>query len=985
MRKNIFRISLLLMAVFSVQTVKCQEDIIMGTVSSVTDIQSSQSGTRYFYDDGGPNGDFGQNRRDTISMRTNVGRTVMYAYFEEFAMSIGDTLWIFDGQDCSAPLIGYYNLVNNPGEVMATGRWMTFVFHSDNVDIPGLLDGWRARVAAYDTSQKVTLFNEVAFVHTCSSTFYDAGGEGNIGINSQNSNGSMYVEFTAATGTHIRCEFTQFSVNGIMKVYDGQYGYPGTRLIGQFCSSTLDNATGNKPPLLFSSGTTLSFVYVGAAGDANKPGWKAEITCVPELFESPDGSACPSITNVPLGSYEDVPDPHVINFDCSKPIILLDADVVATGPYTYDYTVRQIPYNPPFLFTAGTSCNATQDDKWLDPVTLPFTFSFFGKNFTTVYPGTNAIISLTPRSGSCNWTYGIPPASPPYTTISGNQTQGHPYNYENAIYGVYHDVHCAHYSNNGAVRRDVLGSYPCRSFVFNYDHIALFGHDSGSGSSPNESDNGYYDTYQMVLYEGTNIIDVYVKHCSKGQTATNSSASGTEGVIGLHNNTSSQLVIAPGRDMGWWVDPGNPANENIKKNQANEEAWRFTPITPLDENATLTWYEGSVSPNNVIASGSYSSTRKITVSPQETTKYISEYIFTNATGTSFTLLDTTLVKVNIPSITVTCSNGTTPICPGDASHLAVTAGNEFPNIRPESYQWSSSETDTNATCTVNPTESKTYAVTVTFDNKCTQNDTVRVLVTNLKLPEITGVDTICLGQSATMVATHPTSNQFRWSTGQTTASITVSPQVTTEYVVEATMEGECVVTDTFTVTVMPLPQPAFVANPTEIYVENGIGTVNCTNLTQGDYFLTWDFGDFFSNNNIVTNVDDPFHDYVRAGFYTITLTATDDYGCTDSVKSRVSVSVPFFFYVPSAFTPDGDGINETFAPKGAGVDPDNYSMQIFDRSGMLIFSTRNPFDYWDGRNKYGQMCPEGVYVYIIRLLNLNGDDKEYTGSVTLIR
>ena len=183
MRKNIFRISLLLMALLSIQFAKGQEDIIMGTVASVTDIQSSQSGTRYFYDPGGPDSAFSQNLKDTIKLRTSVNRTVMYAFFEEFAMSVGDTLWIFDGQDCSAPLIGCYNLVNSPGELFATGRWMTFVFHSDNVDVPGLMDGWRARVAAYDTSQNITLFNEVAFVNTCNSTFYDAGGEGNIGIN----------------------------------------------------------------------------------------------------------------------------------------------------------------------------------------------------------------------------------------------------------------------------------------------------------------------------------------------------------------------------------------------------------------------------------------------------------------------------------------------------------------------------------------------------------------------------------------------------------------------------------------------------------------------------------------------------------------------------------------------------------------------------------------------------------------------------------
>ena len=199
------------------------------------------------------------------------------------------------------------------------------------------------------------------------------------------------------------------------------------------------------------------------------------------------------------------------------------------------------------------------------------------------------------------------------------------------------------------------------------------------------------------------------------------------------------------------------------------------------------------------------------------------------------------------------------------------------------------------------------------------------------------------------------------------------------------MIGNCVVTDTFTVTVLPLPVPSFQPSPTQIFVENGIGTVTCTNLTQGDNHLLWNFGDVFSNMNEVEDLDNPSHDYTRAGYYTITLTATDTAGCVDSIKNRVTVEVPFFFYIPNSFTPDGDGLNEYFAPQGQGVDPDSYSMQIFDRSGMLIFSTRNPFDYWDGRNKYGQICPEGVYVYIIRLRNQNFEDKEYTGSVTLIK
>jgi len=465
----------------------------------------------------------------------------------------------------------------------------------------------------------------------------------------------------------------------------------------------------------------------------------------------------------------------------------------------------------------------------------------------------------------------------------------------------------------------------------------------------------------MVIYEGTNIIDVYVKHRACCASTNNSRH---EGIIGIQNKTSSQILLAPDRGMTGWT--------------ANEEGWRFTPVTPLDEQGELRWFVNDTN------SAVYSRDKVITVSkPNDpVTKYISVYTFTNASNQHFTLMDTTTILVQVPDVEVTSSTGNNFICPGDPATLSASFSG-FPDILPVSYHWSNG--DTTATAVVNPLESTTYTLTVTFNNGCDNWDTVRVKVTELELPEITGTEAVCQGYPATLTATHPTSTQFHWSNGQNGPTITVTPQVTTQYSVSATMEGNCTVIDTFTVYVLPLPTPSFVANPTEIYVENNIGTVTCTNLSPAGYHLIWNFGDVFSNVNVVENVEEVTHDYTHSGYYTITLTAIDSAGCVDSTKTRVSVEVPYFFYIPNAFTPDGDGINETFAPKGEGVDPDQYSMQIFDRSGVLIYSTRNPYDYWDGRNKYGQMCPEGVYIFIIRLVNLNGDDKEYTGSVTLVK
>ena len=584
----------------------------MGTTPLVSDIDDQ---VRDFYDPGGspeqpganqdPNGFFAENLRDTMTLRTNMSGTILYVLFEEFAMDDGDTLWIFDGPNVNAPLYGVYNLVQSPGEVFASDRMMTFVFHSNNSHIPGLQAGWHAKVYAYSTTPEVyewpQYYNTISAL-TCSCYFYDSGGpNGNIAsvdANNYTTQGyasDIFADFISPAGTHVKCEFSQFSVNGVMQIWDGQYHDPNKRLIGQFCTSTLDASTGNKPPVFFSTGNALSFVYKGANGDMQKPGWAAEISCVPELFESPDGSACPSVTNDVDSLYADIFDPETktILWDCDIPIILLKAGVIATGQYSSDYSVKQIPFESHiFEFTEGTNIGASSDDHWQSGVQLPFTFTFFGKPYTTVYPGTNGLISMNPQSGFCEYAYPQPPTSPPYSAI--------PFKYKNCIYGVYEDIDCGYfntycYNTMGAVRTGVLGSPPCRAFVFNYLNVGLFGHHS----SPSN-----YNTYQMVIYEGTNIIDVYIKHRDCCASTNNSNH---EGIVGLQNNTSSQILLAPGRGMTSWT--------------ADEEAWRFTPVTPLDELGTLRWFV-----NDTLGTP-YSTEKMITVSkPSEpVTKYISVY------------------------------------------------------------------------------------------------------------------------------------------------------------------------------------------------------------------------------------------------------------------------------------------------------------------------------------------------------------------------
>ncbi|MBO4489089.1 MAG: gliding motility-associated C-terminal domain-containing protein [Bacteroidales bacterium] len=950
--KKIFVFMLLLMPFMGLVA---QNYIIMGSSAAYTQIGEDP---KYFYDPGGtaahqgdnahPQGYFATGIRDTMKLKTNVNGTQLYINFDLFSMGVYDTLFIFDGEDVNATLIGTYNSVNDPGEILATGRSLTFVFHSDDVnDYAELSEGWIARVYAYITNPQNCLMSIGMSYLTCNAKFYDEGGPNG---NMQSSSGTTWCEFTSPVGSHIQMNFTQFSVNGLMKIYDGQYYDNNKRLIGQFCTSTLNASTQNRPPMIISSGSTISIEYVAASGDQNKAGWAADVTCISELFEAPEGSACPSIDITAADTSV-----SYIEFDCDQPVSILKANVVATGPYSYDYTVTSIPYaSQIFPYSIGNSLGASVDDDWINMsgTGLPFHFAFFGNIYDRVWPGANGLISMTqPSSSYCQYSYSAPPASPPYSAV--------PYHYANCIYGVYEDIYPGHYLSGGDIRVGVQGTAPCRAFVFNYDRVGLYGKYSQG--------NQWYNTYQMVIYEGTNIIDVYVKYrrCCASTNSTNH-----EGIIGLQNTTSSQILIPNGRGMTGWEVLETPASPS--------EAWRFTPITPLDPDGTITWYKNSIHPDSIVGRNF----RQV-VSPTVTTQYIAVYHYTNAGGDVFDLKDTVVVHVSIPPVVAT-NNATGNICPNDAVLLNVTADNSFYGITPERYLWSTG--DTTQTCSVAPEVTSTYQVTVTFNNGCRNYSSTTVNVTELAFPEITATkDTICIGTSSTLTATHPDNQGMQWSTSETSPTITVSPTTTTDYVVSATMEGGCVTTDTFTVTVVPLPVPAFLATPTDIYVENGVGTVYCTSLSPSNYHIIWNFGDISSMDNVVENIPDPTHDYTRPGYYAITLTAIDSNGCIDSVKSRVQVTVPYFFYVPNSFSPNGDGVNETWAPQGQGVDPDKYRMLIYDRHGNVLFQTTNPYDYWDGRSKTGQRMPADVYVYYITFTTLNGDPKEYNGTITLIK
>jgi gliding motility-associated-like protein len=396
-------------------------------------------------------------------------------------------------------------------------------------------------------------------------------------------------------------------------------------------------------------------------------------------------------------------------------------------------------------------------------------------------------------------------------------------------------------------------------------------------------------THQIVIYESTNVIEVYIQNKPLCTTWNSGNA-----VIGIQNAAGSSGICPPGRNTGQWT--------------ASNEAWRFTPNgTP---NYSITWWQGTTQ---------IGTTATITVSPTTTTTYTAQVVYDCCAGNQVTLTDSVNVIVN-GSINLTINPTNPTICAGDSSTLTALSNNPA-----ATFQWSTGASGTSIN--VNPITNTTYTVTATTPG-CTDQTSVTVAVT--PVPIITVNDTtICGLQTLTLKASGATT--YLWSTGNTNSSIIISPTATTTYTVTGTDSG-CTGSASGVVTVNPLP----VANAgNDQIVCQGR---NVTLTASGGTSYQW-------SNGVAQNI--PFTQSVTTAT-TYTVTVSNSYDCT-ATDTVIVTGKLCNITVPNVFTPNGDGYNDFFVIKGL-EDYPNTIVQIFNRWGKNVYESTNYQNDWDGKS-----------------------------------
>jgi gliding motility-associated-like protein len=190
----------------------------------------------------------------------------------------------------------------------------------------------------------------------------------------------------------------------------------------------------------------------------------------------------------------------------------------------------------------------------------------------------------------------------------------------------------------------------------------------------------------------------------------------------------------------------------------------------------------------------------------------------------------------------------------------------------------------------------------------------------------------------------------------------------------------CVLADTVQVGFMNHTEAIFTADP---YLENIPFDVNTDNTSLNATAYEW-----YVDGTLVDSTLNASVTFLEPGEFKLNLVAIDEVnGCVDSMHYIIYAKPQNALYIPNAFTPDNDGINDIFFLKGENIDKEGFEFMVFNRYGDVVWNAKGPDDVWTGEYRDGEYyVATGVYSYILRFKYLGSFDlQKVTGHITVLR
>ena len=407
------------------------------------------------------------------------------------------------------------------------------------------------------------------------------------------------------------------------------------------------------------------------------------------------------------------------------------------------------------------------------------------------------------------------------------------------------------------------------------------------------------------------------------------------------------------------------------------------PGSPVNLSVTASGGNGTYS--YLWSNGSITNTQ--TVSPVISTTYYITITDNCGTPPKLDSIEVTTFDSPIINITPSLNSGCAP--------LTVTFNNNSPALVGATYNWDlgngTFSSIINPMVTYSDTGKYNISLSITSVNGCTTADTIFNAISSYFVPIVDfnySPDNGCMPLEVAFTDNSQTvaGSVYNWNFGNGTFSNAVNPVVTYpdsgKYTVSlaiTTPQG-CTGKDTVinAITVYSTPEAEFSYAPlTPTILFNNIDFEDKSSGLINQW--SWTFGDSLG----LAFVNNPSFSFNEAGEYDITLIVSNQYQCGDTIVKTISVKNDYSFFIPKAFTPNDDGVNDVLEMYGFNYM--NFDFKIYNRHGQLVNeATDNPL--WNGRDSEGKLLPPGVYVYTVKLREaVNNKRHEYQGTVTLIR